>query len=161
LVLKLFVGGLAVLALLLTVRLVLLARQSKTPHTPKNRTAETVTELSPCPNRPNCVSSVEPEGSSRRVEPFEIDASPETIPDALAEAVGGMPGARIVTNQDGYLHAEFTSRVFGFVDDLELLLDETTGLVHVRSASRAGHSDLGANRRRVEALRARLARAET
>jgi len=45
------------------------------------------------------------------------------------------------------------------VDDLELLADEEGGVVHVRSASRLGWSDLGANRHRVEALHRAFAEA--
>jgi uncharacterized protein (DUF1499 family) len=68
-----------------------------------------------------------------------------------------MPGARIISDEDGYLHAEFRSRVFRFVDDVELLMDEAGHKIDVRSASRLGYSDLGVNRRRVEQLRARFA----
>jgi len=47
--------------------------------------------------------------------------------------------------------ALFTSRVLGFVDDVEFYCD---GLViQVRSASRLGYSDLGVNRKRVEEIR--------
>lgn len=52
-----------------------------------------------------------------------------------------------------YLHVEFRSRFFGFVDDTEFALDEVAGVVHVRSAARLGHSDFGVNRRRVETIR--------
>jgi len=42
------------------------------------------------------------------------------------------------------------------VDDLELLLDPATMAIAIRSAARLGKSDLGVNRRRVEALRKKL-----
>jgi uncharacterized protein (DUF1499 family) len=64
-----------------------------------------------------------------------------------------MPRTRIRRDESGYLHAECQSRLFRFTDDLELRLDAARGVIHVRSASRVGHSDLGANRKRVEALR--------
>ena len=65
--------------------------------------------------------------------------------------------ARASVIQDGMrIHAEFTSRIFGFVDDLDLIIDSQQNTVHVRSASRAGHYDFGVNRRRVEKLRAHL-----
>jgi uncharacterized protein (DUF1499 family) len=44
----------------------------------------------------------------------------------------------------------------GFVDDVEFLAEPAAGLVHVRSASRLGHSDLGVNRKRIEDLRGLL-----
>ena len=52
-----------------------------------------------------------------------------------------------------YLHAEFTSRFMHYVDDVEFLYDQAAGLVHVRSASRVGYSDLGVNRKRIESIR--------
>lgn len=52
------------------------------------------------------------------------------------------------------IHAEFTTRLFRFVDDVDLVLDREAGLARFRSASRIGRWDLGANRRRMERLRA-------
>ena len=53
-----------------------------------------------------------------------------------------------------YLRAEFRSRLFRFVDDVELLVDPEAARIEIRSASRVGHSDLGVNRKRVEVIRA-------
>jgi len=44
-----------------------------------------------------------------------------------------------------------------YVDDTEFWFDPGAGVVQVRSASRVGSSDLGVNRARIEAIRARLA----
>lgn len=74
----------------------------------------------------------------------------------VSAVVLSLPGARIETATDTYLHASVKTQLFRFVDDLELLLDSEAGLVHVRSASRIGSWDLGANRRRVERLRRKL-----
>jgi uncharacterized protein (DUF1499 family) len=68
----------------------------------------------------------------------------------------GLPRTRIVSRTDASLHAECRSRIFRFVDDLELCLRAAEGIIAVRSASRLGYSDLGVNRSRVEALRAEL-----
>jgi uncharacterized protein (DUF1499 family) len=72
--------------------------------------------------------------------------------------VAALPRTRIVADTGSYLHAECRSALFGFVDDLELQLRPDRSLIAVRSASRVGYSDLGANRRRVEELRSELAR---
>ena len=64
-----------------------------------------------------------------------------------------MPRARVVSTEEHYLHAEFRSLLFRFVDDLEMLWRAEDGVFDVRSASRVGTSDLGVNRRRVETLR--------
>ncbi|CAB1059228.1 hypothetical protein D1BOALGB6SA_3986 [Olavius sp. associated proteobacterium Delta 1] len=50
------------------------------------------------------------------------------------------------------IYANF-SLIFQFVDDVELLFSDEKNLIHVKSASRIGYSDLGANRKRVERIR--------
>jgi uncharacterized protein (DUF1499 family) len=69
--------------------------------------------------------------------------------------IASLPRAKVMTDSDTYLHVEFRSLVFRFVDDVEFLADDDAKVIHVRSASRVGHSDLGANRRRIETIRAR------
>jgi uncharacterized protein (DUF1499 family) len=75
----------------------------------------------------------------------------------LRTLLAGWPGANVVTARDDYLHVEFTTPLLKFTDDAEFWLDPTAGVVQLRSASRLGESDLGTNRKRIEALRARLA----
>jgi uncharacterized protein (DUF1499 family) len=106
-------------------------------------------QLLACPSSPNCVSSESNSPGESRVEALPVDAW-DRIP-ATIEAMGGT-----VTRQEPrYIAAEFTSSLFGFTDDLEFRLAEDA--VHLRSASRVGHSDMGVNRARVRALRERLA----
>lgn len=102
-------------------------------------------QLAPCPGSPNCVSSEAGTPENRRVEPFALD-SWNALPGAIAE----MGGENVTVSED-YIAASFTSGTFGFVDDLELR--RTENAVHVRSASRVGYSDAGANSRRVQILR--------
>jgi uncharacterized protein (DUF1499 family) len=109
--------------------------------------------LAPCPSTPNCVSSVEPPASDAYVEPLELVGPPEQAWDTLREVLADWPRLRIVAATDDAIHAEVKSLVFRFEDDLELRLRAAEGRIDVRSASRIGHSDLGANRRRVEKLR--------
>jgi uncharacterized protein (DUF1499 family) len=59
----------------------------------------------------------------------------------------------VVKVEEDYIHAEFVSSVFRFVDDVEFSFDKTKKLIQVRSASRTGYSDLGVNRRRIEEIR--------
>lgn len=109
--------------------------------------------LAPCPNKPNCVSSLAPD-DDHRVEPFAL--SGEKGWAALRDAVAAIPRTVIVDEKPGYLRAECTSRIFRFVDDLELQRSETGNRVDVRSASRVGYGDMGVNRARVESLREAL-----
>jgi uncharacterized protein (DUF1499 family) len=112
-------------------------------------------ELAPCPSSPNCVSSDASEGA-HHVPPFTLAGPPDEVWGAVQEVLSELPRTRIVKATSDYLHAECRSALFRFVDDLELQLRPAQGVIAVRSASRLGYSDLGVNRRRVEALRAAL-----
>ena len=111
--------------------------------------------LAPCPSTPNCVSS-QADDADHRVEPLRFEGAPETALRRLERIIEALPRARVVSRGKDYMHAEFRSRVFGFVDDVEFLLAPADGLIHVRSASRVGYSDLGVNRERVAELRRRF-----
>ena len=67
--------------------------------------------------------------------------------------VNSFPRTRVISISGDYLHAEFRTSIFGFVDDVEFLVDADAKKIHIRSASRLGYSDLGANRSRVEILK--------
>lgn len=108
--------------------------------------------LRACPDKPNCVCS------EAAVDPAHaVAALPTTDWQAAVRAVRDAGGS-ITQNDGSYLHATFTSRLFRFVDDVELRLDAGRGVIHVRSASRVGHSDFGVNRKRVQAVREGLER---
>ncbi len=109
--------------------------------------------LRSCPRQPHCVGSQD--SGRHHIEPL-----PWT-PDLLERAVRvleRMPRTRIVTRTERYVHAEVTSRLLRFVDDLELLADPPNAVVAVRASSRLGYWDGGVNRARVEALREALSR---
>jgi len=107
-----------------------------------------------CPSRPNCVSSRAAEGADFFIEPFFVGETPEASLEAIEKIILSLPRTRITERESHYLRAEFESLVFRFVDDLEFLVAKDSNLVHIRSASRLGHSDLGANRKRIEDIRA-------
>lgn len=111
--------------------------------------------LAPCPDRPNCVCSREDAPARRRVAPFAARRDPERVFARLKALLAAAPRTAIVAATESYVHAACRTRL-GFVDDLECRLCASEGAIHVRSASRIGHYDFGANRARVEALRRRL-----
>jgi uncharacterized protein (DUF1499 family) len=111
--------------------------------------------LAPCPRSPNCVSS-DAADAEHGIAPLALAAPPAEAWRAAREAVAALPRTRIVSEGGDSLHAECRSALFRFVDDLELQLRPAEGVIAVRSASRIGYSDLGVNRRRVEALRSAL-----
>lgn len=115
--------------------------------------------LAPCPASPNCVSS-EAAVAEQRVAPLHYDGDAARARARLLDALSGMERARVVQSTDEYLHAEFRSAVFGFVDDVEFYFGPP-GTIQVRSASRTGYYDFGVNRERVETLRARFSTASS
>jgi uncharacterized protein (DUF1499 family) len=78
----------------------------------------------------------------------------------LKGAIATIPRMTIVTEAGDYLHAEATSRLFRFVDDVEFYVDRAAKVIHFRSASRVGRSDLGVNRARMEQIRAAFERGD-
>jgi len=116
-------------------------------------------DLADCPPTPNCVSSFA-EDSEHQISPLRFVSTPEKLIRNLTTILQKTKTARIITAGDHYIYAEFTSKVFRFVDDVEFLLDPQTQTLHFRSASRIGHSDLGVNRKRIESLKSALAESE-
>ncbi len=108
--------------------------------------------LADCPPSPNCVSSRSLD-AGHAVDPLTYSTDAVSAMSALKDIIAHMKRTHIRTETKRYLHVEFTSALFRFVDDVEFLIDEQTRTIHVRSASRIGHSDLGANRKRVELIR--------
>jgi uncharacterized protein (DUF1499 family) len=86
------------------------------------------------------------------MQPLRIEDDPDATLARLRAVITAMPRARIVTSDDNYLHAEFTSALFRFVDDVEFFLDREQRVIHFRSASRVGKSDLGVNRQRMQVI---------
>ena len=108
--------------------------------------------LAVCPGSPNCVSSLAAE-SPYVVSPISFDDEPDVAMQLVLNIVSRMDGVRVVTNDDNYIHCEFSTSLFHFVDDLELLLDRDNAVIHFRSASRVGHYDFNTNRERIVKIR--------
>jgi uncharacterized protein (DUF1499 family) len=101
--------------------------------------------LTACPDKPNCVSSFE-DGDH-----FIAAIDTKLGLDEVKSKILTMENTKLISQKENYLHFTFASSLFKFVDDLEILKDGDK--LHIRSASRVGYSDLGANRKRVEKLR--------
>lgn len=107
-------------------------------------------KLSSCPDKKNCVCSFEDKSAYHYIKPIKSSASISKIKQIIL----AMKNTKLITENETYLYITFTSSIFGFVDDLEVLKSED--VIHIRSASRVGYSDLGANRKRVEKIRRNL-----
>jgi uncharacterized protein (DUF1499 family) len=83
-------------------------------------------------------------------------ADPIAALGQLLPALLALEDVELVESGPDYLHAIARSRLFGFVDDLELHAAPGAGVIEARSVSRLGDSDLGVNARRLERLRRSL-----
>ncbi|BFU95401.1 MAG: hypothetical protein NTNFB02_21230 [Nitrospira sp.] len=108
--------------------------------------------LPPCPSSPNCVSTLA-EDERHAIAPFRYTKSRAEAKKALKTTLGTLPRSKLVEEDEAYLHYEFTSLIFRFVDDVEFLFDDQRRVIHFRSASRVGYGDFGVNRRRMEQIR--------
>lgn len=115
-------------------------------------------QLLPCPESPNCVSS-QAIDAGHFIAPFKFTGSPDETWAALKNALLQQSRTVITRDTENALHATATSLIFRFVDDIDVIMDSDAKLIHIRSASRTGYSDFGVNRKRVEALRAKLQQA--
>lgn len=111
--------------------------------------------LKPCPDSPNCVSSLSSD-PRHAIAPITFSGSASQARQKLLEVIRSMPRGEVVLEEGLYLHVEFTSGVFRFVDDVEFFIDEEQGLIQARSASRVGYWDLGVNRKRIEEIRRKM-----
>ncbi|MDJ0510749.1 MAG: DUF1499 domain-containing protein [Crocosphaera sp.] len=107
-------------------------------------------KLMACPGTPNCVNSQSSDNQSK------IDPLPMMAISDLKKIIESMERTTIIEATENYLYAEFQTPLMGFVDDVEFYCDTDEKVIHVRSASRLGKSDLGLNRKRVEEIRAKL-----
>jgi uncharacterized protein (DUF1499 family) len=96
--------------------------------------------LAPCGSPAHCASASWP-----------VADAPAALA-GLLPSVLALEGVELVETRESYLHATVTSRLFGFVDDLELFADGPRQQIQARSQSRLGDSDLGVNGRRLERL---------
>ena len=116
------------------------------------RAADGPEKFTPCPDSPNCVSSQSTD-ESHFIEPLHYSGSPADARQKLIDILEGNDRARLVKVEADYIHAEFRSSVFRFVDDVKFWFPPDKPIIHVKSASRTGYYDFGVNRRRVERLR--------
>ena len=111
--------------------------------------------LMECPQTPNCVNS-QAKDDKHAIQPIAFIGTSKEAQVSLLKILDELKPAKVVAVQDNYIHAEFVSKLFRFIDDVEFYFPKTDGKetsIHVRSASRVGRSDFGANRKRIEHIR--------
>ncbi len=117
-------------------------------------------QFAPCPESPNCVST-QANDTIHGIAPILYNADSKTAHKRLLKIIHSLPRTQVVADKEGYVHAQFTSRILRFVDDVEFYFGVEAGKIHFRSASRVGRSDLGVNRKRMEDIRSLFASAKS
>ncbi len=149
---KIFLGIIIALVILFLLARVLVARQPAPSNLGLNNG-----QLQPCPDTPNCVSSQASENDTEHFMPaIPYTGDPNFMVSQILKVIAVMPRAKVVNQDSNYLHTEFRSQMFGFVDDVELFIDDTNKLIHFRSAARLGKGDMGVNQKRMTELSEKL-----
>lgn len=112
-------------------------------------------ELSPCPDKPNCVISTVDQDNEHYIQPFSFTDA-QAAHAKIVEIISNTEAAEIIVDTPSYIYAEYTSDLMKFVDDVEFLFDSQTNTIHIRSASRLGYKDFNVNRDRVETIRSQF-----
>lgn len=110
-------------------------------------------KLNNCPATPNCITSfADPTDTVHYRSPVTYKKPLVEAYKILKERLEQSPRTKIIQENSNYIYTEFTSLIMRYVDDVEFYFDEKNKLLHFRSASRLGKSDLGVNRKRIESL---------
>lgn len=109
--------------------------------------------LSKCSSKPNCVCSEHKDDSIQYIDPIIIDKNTTVDYVTILKDIISDMGGNIQVESSDYLAATFTSAMFKFVDDLEIRIDASQKVIHLRSASRVGYSDMGVNKKRASLLK--------
>lgn len=111
--------------------------------------------LKTCPESPNCVSSLT-ESKEHHLKAIAFSGTKTEAFTKLKDLVLGLDRTRLESETEDQLHFVFTSFLFRFKDDVWFAFDEDKQQIHFKSQSRVGYSDLGANKNRIEKIRALL-----
>ena len=112
--------------------------------------------LTACPESPNCVVTQDAD-EAHKIAPIAYQRDLKTARETLLKVLGVVPRTEVIEQSDNYIRAQSTSRLMGFIDDVEFYFPEDKKVIEMRSASRMGESDLGVNRRRLEQIRLAMA----
>jgi uncharacterized protein (DUF1499 family) len=129
--------------------------QASKSRSTEGNTGRSKGELTACTSgKPNCVSTQSEPDSDFYIAPINS----ENILETWAQLLKRFPelGLEIVKQTDTYVHATAQTPLLKFIDDVEFLLDANKGVIQMKSESRVGYSDLGANRKRLEKIRSKL-----
>ena len=109
-------------------------------------------QLKLCPESPNCVST-QTQQKNKKMDPIPFKLDPKEVIKVIQGVVKSLPNTHLEKESLNYLHYTFKSKIFRFTDDVEFLIDAEQKLIHFRSASRTGYSDMGVNKKRMTEIK--------
>ncbi|MEL7004296.1 MAG: DUF1499 domain-containing protein [Bacteroidota bacterium] len=115
--------------------------------------------LKECPSSPNCVSSVT-SSDKHYMAPFNYTGALDDAIQKIKKVLSQETRVKITLEDKNYIRSEFKIALFGFIDDVEFLIDNEDKKIHFRSASRVGYSDLGVNKKRMIRIKHALEKLE-
>lgn len=152
-VLKIFLIILGIILLIWGLLLIFIQLVSKRPSDLGIRE----NKLKSCPPSDNCVcSQADPEDELHYISPLNFTKSKAEMMIKIENIINSLPRTKIIAKTDSWIHIEFRSLMWRFIDDIEIYLDDSSNLIHFRSASRIGTQDYGANRNRIEEIKKML-----
>jgi len=113
-----------------------------------------MSRLKKCPASPNCVCTIDVEVDKKKMLPLTYAGSLSNAKKALKDMIEKMSRTKLQAEEENYLHFTFKTLLGGFIDDVEFEFDDANKKIHYRSASRVGYSDMGANKRRMNKIKA-------
>ena len=109
-------------------------------------------KLRQCPKSPNCVSTQSID-EKHKIKPIHYNSTLKEAKEKIQNIIKSLKRTKVITETDDYIHIEFRTALFKFIDDIEFYFDDSEKIMHFRSASRVGYSDMGVNRKRMENIR--------
>ena len=118
---------------------------------PKKPIGITDGKFHPCPKSPNCVSTQSTD-EKHKMNPLNYSSTINEAREKIKKIIKTFKRTKLITEKRNYLHFEFRTATFKFVDDVEFYLDDQEKLIHFRSAARLGWSDMGVNKKRMKSI---------
>ncbi|MHA1468358.1 MAG: DUF1499 domain-containing protein [Promethearchaeota archaeon] len=120
----------------------------------EKRTGIINNKFKPCPKTPNCVSTMASNDDKKHyISPISYISSQEEAVEKIIQIINSLKGTKIKVKEINYIHVIFSTKLLRFKDDVEFYFDDSSKIIHFKSASRIGSSDLGTNRKRMEKIR--------
>lgn len=137
-----------VIGLILIIGLFFVSKNNKTP----DNLGVNQGKLAPLSSKPNCVST-QAQNPAKEIEPLHFKDSLKNSRDILEEIILSDETSKLIELKDDYIHCTYSSKLLKFKDDVEFYFDIETKLIHIRSASRVGYSDMNVNKDRYLSIR--------